>query len=158
MWFARGAAATLAGFGGAGAAGTAVAGGATGAPGARSEESQRMLKEMFYNKAVLFASCAAEAELHRAPQAPRLPANRNLLLTTCVEQKFAELNKFTNMRSYAGIFFPDRIRKCGEASRLREQEGLFAPYGFLQLAEPKLYNFAQYNDCLMKASTSPAAE
>jgi hypothetical protein len=39
--------------------------------------------------------------------------------------------------------------KCGETSRLPEHEKLLPPYQFLQLAEPKLYDFARYNQCLM---------
>ena len=75
-----------------------------------------------------------------------------------MEEKFAELNKFGNLRSYALIFFPDRVERCGEASRLRDQEPLFPPYGFLRLAEPRLYDFARYNACLMRPEpTSPAA-
>jgi hypothetical protein len=129
------------------------------APNARSEKMQETLKVMYHNKAVLFASCAAEAERARSPQAPRVPAGQNLMLTTCVEEKFAELNKFGNVRSYALIFFPDRIERCGEASRLRDQEPLFPPYGFLQLAAPRLYDFARYNACLMRQEpTSPAAQ
>jgi hypothetical protein len=122
-----------------------------GGPRAGSERMQQMLKVMYHNKAVLFASCTAEAERVRSPQAPRVPAGQNLMLTTCVEEKFAELNKFSNVRSYALTFFP-------EASRLRDQEPLFPPYGFLQLAEPRLYDFARYNACLMQPDpTSPAA-
>ena len=129
-----------------------------GGPRAGSEKMQQMLKVMYHNKAVLFASCTAEAERVRSPQAPRVPAGQNLMLTTCVEEKFAELNKFSNVRSYALTFFPDRIERCGEASRLRDQEPLFPPYGFLQLAEPRLYDFTRYNACLMRPEpTSPAA-
>jgi hypothetical protein len=116
------------------------------------------LRVMFHNKAVLFASCAAEAEQVRSPQAPRVPAGRNLMLTTCVEEKLAGLTKFGNVRSYALIFFPDRIERCGDASRRRDQEPLFPPYGFLQLSESRLYDFARYNDCLMRPEpTAPAA-
>jgi hypothetical protein len=129
-----------------------------GGPRAGSEKMQQMLKVMYHNKAVLFASCAAEAERVRSPQAARVPAGQNLMLTTCVEEKFAELNKFSNVRSYALAFFPDRIERCGEASRLRDQEPLLPPYAFLQLAEPRLYDFARYNACLMQPdATSPAA-
>jgi hypothetical protein len=129
-----------------------------GGPRASSEKMQQMLKVMYHNKAVLFASCTAEAERVRSPQAPRVPAGQNLMLTTCVEEKFAELNKFSNVRSYALTFFPDRIERCGEASRLRDQEPLFPPYGFLQLSEPRLYDFTRYNACLMQPDpTSPAA-
>jgi hypothetical protein len=129
-----------------------------GGPRVGSEKMREMLKVMYHNKAVLFASCAAEAERVRSPQAPRVPAGQNLMLTTCVEEKFAELNKFSNVRSYALTFFPGRIERCGEASRLRDQEPLFPPYGFLQLAEPRLYDFARYNECLMRPdATAPAA-
>ena len=79
-----------------------------------------------------------------------------------MEQKFGELHQFSSALSYAGIFFPDRIERCGDASRLHEQEKLFAPYGFLQLAEPKLYDFSRYNSCMITgkidgAAISPAA-
>ncbi|MBX9842774.1 MAG: hypothetical protein K2Z80_13305 [Xanthobacteraceae bacterium] len=130
-----------------------------GGPRAGSEKMQQLLKVLYHNKAVLFASCAAQAERVRSPQAARVPAGQNLMLTTCVEEKFAELNKFSNVRSYALAFFPDRIERCGEASRLRDQEPLFPPYGFLQLPEPRLYDFTRYNECLMRPeSTSPAAQ
>lgn len=134
----------------------AIARGETGL--SASSEMPRPTRVMYHNKAVLFASCAAEAERVRAPQAPRVPAAQNLMLTTCVEEKFAALNKFGNIRSYALIFFPERIERCGEASRLRDREPLFPPYGFLELSEPRLYDFARYNDCLMRPeATSPAA-
>jgi hypothetical protein len=127
-------------------------------PAGRFEKMREIVKLMYYNKAVLFSNCAAEAEQYRSPAAPRVPAGQNLVLTTCVEEKLGQLNKFSNMLGYATTFFPDRIERCGEASRLREQEKLLPPYEFLQLAEPKLYDFARYNACLMKTeSTSPAA-
>jgi hypothetical protein len=136
----------------------AIARGETGGPTAGSEKMQHTMKVMFHNKAVLFATCAAEAERVRSPQAPRVPAGQNLMLTTCVEEKFAQLNKFGNLRSYALTFFPGRVERCGEASRLRDQEPLFPPYGFLELAEPRLYDFARYNECLMRPeATSPVA-
>ena len=34
-------------------------------------------------------------------------------------------------------------------SRLPEQEKTIAPYAFLQIDEPKLYDFPRYNECLM---------
>jgi hypothetical protein len=130
-----------------------------GGPAAKTEKHQNTMKMIYYNKAVMFAMCAGEAERYRAPQAPRVPAGRNLFLTTCVEQKFDELNRFNNALSYSGIFFPDRIERCGEASRLHEQEKLFRPYGFLQLAEPKLYDFTRYNSCMISGTvTSPAEQ
>jgi hypothetical protein len=130
-----------------------------GGPAAKSEKTQHTLKVIYYNKAVMFAICAGEAERYRSPQAPRVPAQRNLALTTCVEQKFAELHKFSNALSYASIFFPDRIERCGEASRLHDQEKLFAPYGFLQLDDPKLYDFARYNSCMISGTIiAPAAQ
>jgi hypothetical protein len=136
----------------------AIARGETGLPRDSAEKIPQNLRVMYHNKAVLFASCAAEAERVRSPQAARVPAGQNLMLTTCVEEKFGELTKFGNVRSYALIFFPDRIERCGEASRLRDQESSFPPYAFLQLAEPRLYDFARYNACLMQQEpTSPAA-
>jgi hypothetical protein len=133
-----------------------------GGPAAKSEKHQNTMKLIYYNKAVMFAVCAGEAERYRSPHAQRVPAQRNLALTTCVEQKFAELNSFNNALSYANTFFPDRVEACGEASRLREQERQFLPYDFLQLSEPKLYDFARYNSCMITgkidgAAISPAA-
>jgi hypothetical protein len=130
-----------------------------GGPAAKMEKTQHTLKVIYYNKAVMFAMCAAEAERVRLPQAPRVPAGRNLVLTTCVEQKFGELHKFSNALSYAGTFFPDRIDRCGEASRLHEQEKLFPPYSFLQLDEPRVYDFTRYNSCMITGTvTSPAEQ
>ncbi len=134
-----------------------------GGPAAKTEKHQSTMKLIYYNKAAMLAVCAAEAERYRSPHAQRVPAQRNLALTTCVEQKFAELNSFNNALSYANSFFPDRIEPCGEASRLREQEKLLPPYKFLQLAEPKLYDFTRYNSCMITgkingAAISPAAQ
>ena len=127
-------------------------------PSANLQKLRRMWSMIYYNRAVLFSNCAAEAEQYRSPAAPRVPAQNNLLLTTCVEDRLGGVTRFTNMFSYASIFFPDRIERCGEASRLREQEKLLPPYEFLQFAEPKLYDFPRYNACLMTAdATAPAA-
>jgi hypothetical protein len=124
----------------------------------RFEKMREVVRMMYYNKAALFSNCAAEAEQYRAPGVPRVPASQNLVLSTCLEEKLGELNKFSNMLGYATTFFPDRIEQCGEASRLRDWEKLLPPYEFLQLAEPKLYDFTRYNVCLMKKeATSPAA-
>lgn len=122
------------------------------------EKMREVVRMMYYNKAAVFSGCAAEAEQYRLPNAPRVPASQNLVMTTCLEEKLGELNKFSNMLGYATTFFPERIEPCGEASRLRDREKLLPPYEFLQLAEPKLYDFARYNACLMKnEATSPAA-
>jgi hypothetical protein len=127
-------------------------------PAGPFEKIRQVWTMIFYNRAVLFSNCAAEAEQYRSPGAPRVPARNNLFLTTCVEERLGALTRFSNMFSYASTFFPDRIERCGEASRLREQEKLLPPYDFLQSAEPKLYDFPRYNACVMKAEpTSPAA-
>ena len=102
-----------------------------------------------YNRAALFAFCGAEAEKDRPPGAPPIPLESNLVLTTCVEIKFGLLQKFSELAAYADFFFPERIESCGEQSRLPEQEKTLAPYAFLQIAGPKLYDFSRYNECLM---------
>jgi len=127
----------------------AVARGATGGPNANAPKVREMLKMLYYNKAALFAVCVAEAEKVRSPRAERVPARDNIMLTTCVEEKFGELNTFTNTLSYAGMFFPERVEPCGEKARLREREKALPPYDFLHLDEPKLYDFVLYNRCLM---------
>lgn len=123
---------------------------ATGRAASKVATMREALKMLTYNRAALFAFCAADAERARPPNAPRIPAQRNLLLTTCVEQKSAELNDFNNKVSYAGIFFPERITRCEEAARLRDREKLLPPYAFLEMDEPRLYDFARYNRCLMQ--------
>jgi hypothetical protein len=130
----------------------------TNDPTMRLENIRQMWGMLYYNRAAMFAICAAEAEQYRSPGAPRVSARNNLFLNTCMEEKAGRLNKFTNLFSYASTFFPDRIDRCGEAVRLREQEQLLPAYEFLQFAEPKLYDFARYNACLMtNEATSPAA-
>lgn len=127
-------------------------------PTARLEKVRQMWGILYYNRAAMFSICVADAEQYRAPGAPRVPARNNLFLNTCMEEKAGGLTKFTNMFSYASTFFPDRIDRCGEAVRLREQEQLLPPYEFLKFAEPKLYDFERYNVCLMTNEvTSPAA-
>ena len=113
------------------------------------EKNRSLLKMFAYNKAALFASCAAEADRERSPRAERVPASQNLMLRTCVEVKFDQLQKFTQRVAYADLFFPERIASCGEQSRLREDEKMLPPYSFLFLDEPRLYDFARYNECLM---------
>lgn len=113
------------------------------------EKNRSLLKMFAYNKAALFASCAAEADRERSPRAERVPAARNLMLRTCVEVKIDQLQKFTQRVAYADLFFPERIASCGEQSRLREEERMLPPYSFLFLDEPRLYDFARYNECLM---------
>jgi len=107
------------------------------------------LKLVAYNKAALFASCVAEAENNQTPRSNRVPSAMNIVLTTCVEIKLSEMNKFTKFVDYAGLFFPDRIARCGEQARLTERERMLPPYGFLQLVQPRLYDFSSYNKCLM---------
>ena len=71
------------------------------------------------------------------------------MLRTCVEIKLAELRKFSERRAYAEVFFPERIERCGEAARRRELETQLPAFDFLELSEPRLYDFARYNQCLM---------
>lgn len=107
------------------------------------------LKLVAYNKATLFATCAAETENNQPQRSGRVPSAMNIVLTTCVEIKLSEMDKFTKFVDYAGLFFPDRIARCGEQARLTERERMLPPYGFLQLVQPRLYDFASYNKCLM---------
>ena len=60
------------------------------------------------------------------------------------------MQKFSQLAAYADFFFPDPIESCGERSRSPEHEQTLRPYGFLLLDEPRLYDFARYNECLMK--------
>jgi hypothetical protein len=115
-------------------------------PAAKEREELKMLS---YNKAALFASCVMESQLERSPVARRVPSAENLVLRTCTEIKFAEMEKFSSRLAYAEVFFPDRIPRCDKAARLPALEKLLPPFDFLELAEPKLYDFARYNQCLM---------
>jgi hypothetical protein len=114
---------------------------------ARREREE--LKVLTYNKAVLFASCAVESDRERPPGASRAPSASNLMMRTCVQIKFADMEKFSNRLAYAETFFPERIARCAEKVRVRKLEKLLPPYAFLEIAEPKLYDFARYNECLM---------
>ena len=123
---------------------------ASGTPASKIEVFQRRLKALAYNRAVLVAYCIADAERDRPPNAPHVPMERNLVLTTCVDDKVGQLQKFSQLAAYADFFFPDRIETCGERSRAPEHEQVLRPYGFLLLDEPRLYDFARYNECLMR--------
>jgi hypothetical protein len=112
------------------------------------EDQKARIKMLAYNKAALFASCATEAELARG-NAPPVPGAQNLILRTCVELKFDQMRKFANVSSYGALFFPERIAPCGERSRLPEREKLLPPYDFLEIAEPRLYDFERFSDCIM---------
>ena len=112
-------------------------------------KATELLKLITYNKAALFAFCAAETEKDQPQKSNRIPSAMNIVLTTCVEIKFSELDKFVKLVDYAGLFFPDRVRRCGEQARLVERERMLPPYGFLHHVEPMLYDFSSYNKCLM---------
>jgi hypothetical protein len=122
----------------------------SGAPASKIELFQKRLKVLAYNRAVLVAVCIADAERERPPNAAPIPMERNLVLTTCVEDKVGQLQKFSQLAAYADFFFPERIAACGEQSRLPEREHVLMPYGFLLLDDSRLYDFARYNECLMK--------
>jgi hypothetical protein len=122
----------------------------SGAPASKIELFQKRLKMLAYNRAVLVAYCIADAERDRPPNARPVPMEQNLVLTTCVDDKVGQLQKFSQLAAYADFFFPDRIELCGERSRSPEHEQVLRPYGFLLLDEPRLYDFARYNECLMK--------
>jgi hypothetical protein len=122
----------------------------SGAPVSKIAPIRDRMKMLSYNRAVLFAQCAAEAERVRLPGAEPVPLGNNLMLTTCVDIKIGQLQKFSQLAAYADFFFPERIAPCGEESRQPEQEKMLAPYAFLQIDEPKLYDFPRYNECLMR--------
>jgi hypothetical protein len=119
-------------------------------PSGWADKTKALMKMLSYNQAATFAFCVAAAERDHSPNAPRVPSSENLVLRTCVEIKMAQLNKFSERVGYAELFFPERIARCGEGSRLRDQEKVLKPYDFLLLDEPKLYDFERYNECLMK--------
>jgi hypothetical protein len=122
----------------------------SGAPASKIEFFQGRLKMLAYNRAVMVAYCIADAERDRPPTAVPVPMEQNLVLTTCVDDKVGQLQKFSQLAAYADFFFPERIESCGEQSRATEHEQVLRPYGFLSLSEPRLYDFARYNECLMK--------
>lgn len=113
-------------------------------------KTKSLVAMLSYNQAAIFAFCSGEAEQDRSQAVRRVPASENLVLRTCVEIKMKELNKFSERIGYVDMFFADRIASCGEQSRLRDKEGILKPYDFLFLDEPKIYDFAKYNECLLK--------
>ena len=121
----------------------------------RAKRAQQIEREtgraklLAYNKAALFAYCAADADRARAPGAPPVRSDQNLILRTCVELQFEHMRKFANISSYGGLFFPERLAPCGERARLPEREKVLPPYEFLELREPKLYDFERFSDCIM---------
>jgi hypothetical protein len=122
----------------------------SGAPASKIEVFQKRLKVLAYNRAVLVAYCVADTERDRPPNARPVPMEQNLVLTTCVDDKVGQLQKFSQLAAYADFFFPERIEACGVQSRSPEHELVLRPYEFLLLDEPKLYDFARYNECLMR--------
>jgi hypothetical protein len=119
------------------------------APMVKIEPVKQRLKLLSYNKAVLIASCIADADKERAPDAPAIPLRQNLVVTTCIDIKLKQMQKFSDRVAYADFFFPERIESCGESSRLPELEKVFRPYDFLELSDAKLFDFVRYTDCLM---------
>jgi hypothetical protein len=121
----------------------------SGAPMTKMEPVKQRLKLLSYNKAVLIASCIADADKERAPDAPAIPLRQNLVITTCVDIRLKQMQKFSDRAAYADFFFPERIATCGESSRLPEIEKVFRPYDFLELGDAKVFDFVRYTDCLM---------
>jgi hypothetical protein len=122
----------------------------SGAPASKVEFFQKRVRLLAYNRATLVATCVADAERDRPPTAAPVPWQNNLMLTTCVDEKVGQLQKFSQLAAYADFFFPERIEECGDRVRLPEREKLLQPYAFLLLGQPKVYDFARYNECLMK--------
>jgi hypothetical protein len=119
------------------------------APMGKIEPVKQRLKLLSYNKAVLIASCIADGDKERAPDAPAIPLRQNLVITTCIDIKLKQMQKFSDRVAYADFFFPERIESCGEGARLPELEKVFRPYDFLELNNAKLFDFVRYTDCLM---------
>jgi hypothetical protein len=122
----------------------------SGAPGTKTEFFKKRVKLLTYNRAALIAYCVADAERDHPPTAVPVPWQNNLLLTTCVDEKVGQLQKFSQLAAYADFFFPERIEECGERVRLPDREKVLPPYTFLLMEQPKLYDFARFNECLMK--------
>ena len=122
----------------------------SGAPVSKIAPIKERMKMLSYNRAALFAFLRRRGrEGTRTQRRAAFRSENNLVMTTCVEIKVGHLQKFSQLAAYADFFFPERIASCGEQSRLPEQEKVLAPYAFLQIDEPKLYDFARYNECLM---------
>jgi hypothetical protein len=121
------------------------------------EKEKRRVKLLTYNKAALFAGCAAEAARAREPGAPRLRGDQDPVLRACLEFKFDQLRKFANISSYAELFFPQRIAPCEQSTHLPEVEKAPPPYEFLEMNEPRIYDLERYVDCVMTPPASPAA-
>jgi hypothetical protein len=121
------------------------------------EKEKRRVKLLTYNKAALFAGCAAEAARAREPGAPRLRGDQDPVLRACLEFKFDQLRKFANISSYAELFFPQRIAPCEQSTHLPEVEKALPPYEFLEMNEPRIYDLERYVDCVMTPPASPAA-
>jgi hypothetical protein len=113
------------------------------------ENAKEILKFISYNKAAIFAYCFAETRRDHPPLNSRLRSESNIFLTTCVEGRFADLRRYTGVRPYVVTFFPDRVMPCEGQSRLKEREALLPPYPFLRIERPRLYDFAEFNRCLM---------
>ena len=121
------------------------------------EKEKQRVKLLTYNKAVLFVGCAADAARAREPGAPRIRGDQDPVLRACLESKFDQLRKFANISSYAELFFPERIAPCEQSSHLPELETVLPPYDFLEIGEPRLYDFPRFVDCVMTPPASPAA-
>jgi hypothetical protein len=118
-------------------------------PAREIESARDILKFISYNKAAIFAYCFAETRRDHPPKNSRSRSESNIFLTTCVEGGFADLRRYTSVRAYVLTFFPERVPLCEQQSRLQSREAVLAPYEFLGLEEPRLYNFAEFNRCLM---------
>jgi hypothetical protein len=112
-------------------------------------KAQDIIKFIAYNKAAIYVHCVVESQRDRDPGNYRVGQRLQRLADLCLGERITELQRFTQLIEFVGLFGADRIPDCERKARLPDREQVLPPYEFLVLSDPRLYNFAVFNRCLM---------
>jgi len=108
-----------------------------------------IIKFIAYNRAAIYVSCVVEAQSDRPLRDFRIGEPLQRLAGLCLDEKMQQLKRFTQVIEFVGLFGADRIPDCEQRARLPELERVLQPYEFLEMDNGRLYDFADYNKCLM---------
>src|SRR5262249_45402674 len=104
-------------------------------------KTEDIIKFLAYNKAAIYVGCVVQSQSDRDPGDYRMGVPLRRLADLCLGERVAELQRFTQLIEFVGLFGAERIPDCESKARLPERERLLQPYDFLALGDPRLYNF-----------------
>jgi hypothetical protein len=108
-----------------------------------------IIKFIAYNRAAIYVSCIVEVQRDRRLGNYRMGDTLQRFTGLCLDDKMKHLQRFTQLIEFVGLFGADRIPDCEQRARLPELERVLQAYEFLEMENGRLYDFAEYNKCLM---------